>query len=1208
MSFTRKGTFPAQPVTVRGQAVHLGVDPKGVNFLYTNGRAVIIRNLENPDIAKEYTQHAAPATVARYSPSGFYIASGDANGNIRIWDTTQAENILKLETKIISGKITDLAWDHESKRIIAVGEGRDRFGHAFLFDSGSSCGEITGHAKTINSVSVRQSRPFRAVTASDDMTVNFYHGTPYKYNLTIKDHTRFVQCVRFSPTGDLFCSAGMDAKVFLYDGKTGEKKTELTKVADSHAGGIFSVSWSPDGTKMITGSADTTVKLWDVAAEKVISTFQTTSNVHYDFQQVGTLWSGSNILSLSLNGDLNYFSETTGGISRSVKGHQRAITALTCDVKSKTLYSGSYDGRVFGWNVGEFDAPAKTSGGGVPVEGGHTNQVSGLSTDNGTVVSVGYDDTLRSFKVGDSSFSANVISTGSLPTSVSSNNGVSVSVTKNQEIVLLTPNSTSPSVTRVSWTPTVAAVSPSGNELAVGSEEAKIYIFSISGTSLTQTHILENNRGSITTIAYSPNGELLAVGDSERCIMCYDITNKTVRITQWMFHTSKITTLAWSPDSLHCASGSLDTNVEIWSVVAPTKHVAIKGAHLDCVNQVVWSDNDTVVSAGQDASIKLNFVSNVVAKVMRTTCRLDDYGLRRDSKKQTVDIVLAVPSRYLRTNPYSELMTGHDLGERDYWQTPIVLFTEFQEILNSVLPNLSKVREISTLSYLQLGDLQIPLYYTSVTLLFWKPGTYEVGELRRKCLENRITAIVGSSGCGKTRSIFDVLSQVFGLYFTHKDMNIPGSWDLSIALSRMKSESYLPVFVDEAQILISKHEDCFYSSETQQTKLQYYAFAVAITKIDGCSFIACGTDLRLLEINEEFQTSTEPHGNIKHIVSNVFESPVQIIDYMQQCKPFLDCYGTEEVVWLLGRVRLLTSFVEVQLKRIFEQKSLGFSTNSFLLDSVKIFIQRITSRAHTLSQFKLHYMFDKERYREEYAEVLQPAFCITYILESRELIIRVDEPFMMRAVLDFVVEVGVNWRTLFGYPIKLLESDLESRILYSFEDASQNIPFRNYLARRIMDICENDYRLLFGTQRDQLSANGFLYISNKSRLFSNEPGYLVFFLEIDEKLMPVFVKLKLRTELSYESGLQATNPSFFYMDPATVKHNSDTDQERMNVDKEMRAFTWHLGILIAYPERSEIPNVCSYKNGRFEHIFEGNNLKEILDDHSKLLDYLKSLN
>lgn len=72
----------------------------------------------------------------------------------------------------ISGAIRDLAWSEDSKRIVAVGEGRERFeavlpvtspavfvlivlgawhrfGSVFMWDSGSSVGEITGQSKTI---------------------------------------------------------------------------------------------------------------------------------------------------------------------------------------------------------------------------------------------------------------------------------------------------------------------------------------------------------------------------------------------------------------------------------------------------------------------------------------------------------------------------------------------------------------------------------------------------------------------------------------------------------------------------------------------------------------------------------------------------------------------------------------------------------------------------------------------------------------------------------------------------------------------------------------------------------------------------------------------------------------------------------------------------------------------------------------------------
>jgi WD repeat-containing protein 1 (actin-interacting protein 1) len=236
----------------------------------------------------------------------------DVQGNIRIWDTTQQEHILKIETKIFSGKINDLDWDFESKRIIGVGEGKDKFGHAFLFDSASSVGEISGHSKAINSVSIKPNRPLRAITASDDMTVNFYHGVPFKFNRSIKDHTRFAQCVRFSPKGDHFLSSASDSKIFLYDGKTGDKIAELSTSESTHTGSVYSVSWSPDSTQFLSASGDMTAKIWDIQSQKVITTYQFAENATFEHQQVGSLWSGSYLITVSLNGDISYIDPRSG--------------------------------------------------------------------------------------------------------------------------------------------------------------------------------------------------------------------------------------------------------------------------------------------------------------------------------------------------------------------------------------------------------------------------------------------------------------------------------------------------------------------------------------------------------------------------------------------------------------------------------------------------------------------------------------------------------------------------------------------------------------------------------------------------------------------------------------------------------------------------------------------------------------------------------
>ena len=74
-----------------------------------------------------------------------------------------------------------------------------------------------GHSKQINACDLRPCRPFRAVTCSDDKAVSFFTGAPYKFSSSFKEHTRFVNSVKYSPNGELFASAGSDGKVIIED-------------------------------------------------------------------------------------------------------------------------------------------------------------------------------------------------------------------------------------------------------------------------------------------------------------------------------------------------------------------------------------------------------------------------------------------------------------------------------------------------------------------------------------------------------------------------------------------------------------------------------------------------------------------------------------------------------------------------------------------------------------------------------------------------------------------------------------------------------------------------------------------------------------------------------------------------------------------------------------------------------------------------------
>ena len=77
------------------------------------------------------------------------------------------------EFQVMSGPIRSIAWDADNSRIIAVGQGKEKFGHAFSWDSGNSVGDIQGHSSPINAVDIKPQRPYRAATVGDDHALVF---------------------------------------------------------------------------------------------------------------------------------------------------------------------------------------------------------------------------------------------------------------------------------------------------------------------------------------------------------------------------------------------------------------------------------------------------------------------------------------------------------------------------------------------------------------------------------------------------------------------------------------------------------------------------------------------------------------------------------------------------------------------------------------------------------------------------------------------------------------------------------------------------------------------------------------------------------------------------------------------------------------------------------------------------------------------------
>ncbi|KAJ2993301.1 hypothetical protein NUW58_g1884 [Xylaria curta] len=624
MPITIEKTLAASPVTTRGQPTQLSTDPAGTKIAYASGKSIYLRSIDDPSDSLQYTEHTAQTTVARIAPlpniiPEYRIASGDVTGLVRVWASTK-DGIKKKgesdEWPAFSGRINDIAFASDGDRVIAVGDGREKFGHAFNI-TGGKVGEVTGHSKVINAIAIRPTertvRAISAVTVSDDASVCFLGNVPSPLHFLSKAdglHKGFVLGTAISPDGSKLVTVGADKRIQLYvfnEEKSPKSFDHLKIIGEGeHTGSIFAASWSSDSKRFVTASADQTVKMWDAESGTVLRTwrFGGEGRVSVDDQQVGVVWphgrSDGLIISLSLGGDLNYLKEESDKPVKTVCGHNKSITAMGSS--NGTLWTGSFDGKVCIWDI--------ASGAGTVVDGQcHTNQVTGFASASGQAYSVGWDDTLRIIDVSANTFAGEAPKLSAQPKGVAYADGRAYVATvagvevyeKGRLLSKLDISDSQPT-----------AIAAHGSFIAIGTNTKAVRLYKADGSSkLAQISEANNSVGQISALAFSKDGSLLAAGNQNGKIYVYKTDGLEIVTDRWSAHTGRVTSIAWNDAGTQAVSGALDTHIYVWSLAKPGSRVNVLNAHKDGVNGVAWVGENKIATTGGDAAVKIWNVSGV---------------------------------------------------------------------------------------------------------------------------------------------------------------------------------------------------------------------------------------------------------------------------------------------------------------------------------------------------------------------------------------------------------------------------------------------------------------------------------------------------------------------------------------------------------------------------------------------------------------------
>lgn len=189
--------------------------------------------------------------------------------------------------------------------------------------------------------------------------------------------------VAFAPDGKTaLCGALYDGKLRLFDTTNGKEVKRLP----GHADWVVCVAFASDGKVALSGGLDKTIKLWDVAAGKLLRTFNLRNAV---LSSVAFSPDGWRVLSSGSDGIVRGWDTFTGQELFRLVGHTDAVSCVAVSPDGDRAASAGHDGTVRVWDVRLKKELRRFQG--------HTGNVLcvAFTPDNASVVSGGEDGTVR---------------------------------------------------------------------------------------------------------------------------------------------------------------------------------------------------------------------------------------------------------------------------------------------------------------------------------------------------------------------------------------------------------------------------------------------------------------------------------------------------------------------------------------------------------------------------------------------------------------------------------------------------------------------------------------------------------------------------------------------------------------------------------------------------------------------------------------------